>query len=375
MRVLTVGNMYPPHHLGGYELTWRSSVEQLRAAGHEVAVLTTGFRRDDPDPAFPEDPQVSRELRWYWHDHEFPRMWLGDRLKLERHNKATLAKEIDAFRPDAVCWWAMGGMSLALIEQVRQAGIPAVGVVGDDWMVYGPRVDGWTRFLRRLRLHGPRFDDVIWLFNSAATRDAAGQADGRVVHPGVDTTLFGAHPPHDWAWRLLYVGRIDPRKGIDAAVEVMAALPPEATLTVLGAGEDAHRAELGALCARLGLEDRVTFGQRPRDELPAAYAAADAVLFPVRWAEPWGLVPLEAMTVGTPVVASGRGGSGEYLRDGQNALVCEPEPEALAGAVQRLAGDAALRARLRDGGVQTAAPFTERDYNEAIEAALAEAVA
>ena len=99
------------------------------------------------------------------------------------------------------------------------------------------------------------------------------------------------------------------------------------------------------------------------------------MLFPVRWAEPWGLVPLEAMTVGTPVVASGRGGSGEYLRDGQNALVCEPEPEALAGAVQRLAGDAALRARLRDGGFQTAAPFTEQAYNEAIEAALAEAVA
>ena len=225
MRILTVGNMYPPHHLGGYELTWRSSVEQLRAGGHEVAVLTTGFRRDDPDPAFPEDPQVTAGCAGTGTTTSSPGMWLGDRLALERHNKATLAKELDACRPDVVCWWAMGGMSLALIEQVRQAGIPAVGVVGDDWMVYGPRVDGWTRFLRRLRLTGPRLDGVTWLFNSAATRDAAGQTGGRVVHPGVDTALFGAHPPHDWAWRLLYVGRLDPRKGIDAAVEAMATLP------------------------------------------------------------------------------------------------------------------------------------------------------
>ena len=72
MRILTVGNMYPPHHLGGYELTWRSAVEHLRAAGHDVHVLTTDFHLEVPDPGFPEDPAARRDLRWYWHDHEFP---------------------------------------------------------------------------------------------------------------------------------------------------------------------------------------------------------------------------------------------------------------------------------------------------------------
>ena len=48
MRVLTVGNMYPPHHLGGYELVWRAAVRHLRSLGHEASVLTTDFRLPTP---------------------------------------------------------------------------------------------------------------------------------------------------------------------------------------------------------------------------------------------------------------------------------------------------------------------------------------
>ena len=51
MRVLCVGNMYPPHHLGGYELVWQRAVQALRAAGHGVRVLTTDVRFGDVDPA------------------------------------------------------------------------------------------------------------------------------------------------------------------------------------------------------------------------------------------------------------------------------------------------------------------------------------
>ena len=49
------------------------------------------------------------------------------------------------------------------------------------------------------------------------------------------------------------------------------------------------------------------------------------VVFPVRWEEPWGLVPIEAMARGRPVVATGRGGSGEYLRDGENCVLFEAD--------------------------------------------------
>jgi glycosyltransferase involved in cell wall biosynthesis len=129
------------------------------------------------------------------------------------------------------------------------------------------------------------------------------------------------------------------------------------------------------LVAELGLGSDVTFELLPRDRVAAAYAEADAVLFPVIWAEPWGLVPLEAMSVGRPVVATGTGGSGEYLRDGENCLLFEPhdDPGALAAAVRRLSEDEALRRRLREGGFETARSHTERRFNEAIAAALVEA--
>ena len=60
VRVLTVGNMYPPHHHGGYELVWESAVEHLRARGHEVRVLTTDTRTDTVET---DGPDVHRELR------------------------------------------------------------------------------------------------------------------------------------------------------------------------------------------------------------------------------------------------------------------------------------------------------------------------
>jgi glycogen(starch) synthase len=381
--------MYPPHHLGGYELTWRSAVEHLRAAGHAVRVLTTDYRHPEPDSNNADDPDVHRELRWYWRDHEFPRLSLRERVELERHNGRVLERHLRELRPDVANWWAMGGMSLSLIERVARRGVPAVGVVGDDWMVYGPKVDAWIRFARRLGLLAPLagwlvgvpagldLSGVIWLFNSDATRRRGREAGCRLehaelAHPGIDTVLFTAAPERAWGWRLLYVGRIDERKGIDAAVEALAQLPEEARLTVLGSGDEAFLRQLRELCARLGVDTRVEFGVRPHEELAGAYARADVLLFPVRWEEPWGLVPLEAMAVGTPVVATGTGGSGEYLRDGENALVVGrgAGPEKLAAAVRRLASEPVLRARLREGGRRTAARYSERAYNEAIEAAL-----
>ena len=58
--------MYPPHHLGGYELVWQGAVQALRVAGHGVRVLTTDVRFGDVDPAQDDDEEVFRELRWYW---------------------------------------------------------------------------------------------------------------------------------------------------------------------------------------------------------------------------------------------------------------------------------------------------------------------
>jgi glycosyltransferase involved in cell wall biosynthesis len=386
--------MYPPHHLGGYELVWQAAVEHLRARGHAVRVLTSDHRErlaaDDTD-----DTDVHRELRWYWRDHRFPRIGLRARIELERANGRTLERQLDEHRPDVVAWWAMGGMSLSLVERVRRTGLPAVAFVNDDWLIYAPRTDAWLRLaghravprgvLERLTGLPARFDPAasfaVVVFASDAMRDRALEhwqlRQVEVSYGGIDPIFLRAEPPRDWSWRLLYVGRIDARKGIDTALEALALLPDAATLRVVGGGDREHLEELRALADRLGLGERVDFsGARAQAELPAIYAAADAVLFPVRWQEPWGLVPLEAMGSGRPVVATGTGGSSEYLRDGVNCLLFSAgDAAALADRVRRLHADAALRAALTAAGVETARQHTHDAFNERVEAVLAAAVA
>jgi glycosyltransferase involved in cell wall biosynthesis len=389
MRVLCVGNMYPPHHHGGYELIWKSAVEHLRERGHQVRILTTDHRIDTSDP---DDPDVYRELRWHLRDWEFADLGVREAFKLARHNHRLLDRHLGAFRPDVVAWWSMGGLTMTMLETVRRRRIPAKAFLLDEWIDYGRWVDPWSKLFtgrRRKRLARPvelaaRIPTTVefaeaaeYYFISEYTRSQAeslglGLRHTAVAHSGINGAFLEPAPERDWQWQLLYLGRLDPRKGIDTAIEALPHIPHARLAVVGGGGSTSEEQRLRDLTRELGVADRVAFeGQRSLDGLVAAYEAADAVLFPVRWNEPWGLVPIEAMAKGRPVVATGRGGSGEYLRDGENCLLFEAEdPRALAAAVQRLADDVGLRARLRDGGLRTAPRYTETRFNQAVEAAL-----
>jgi glycogen synthase len=370
VKILSVGNMYPPHSLGGYEEVWRGATLHLRERGHQVRVLTTDYRRRDGAGGAESD--VHRELRWYWRDHRFPRIGPAGILSLERHNRRALDRHLRQFAPEVVSWWGMGGMSLSLLDRVHP--VPTVAFVHEDWLVYGPRVDRWTRVRSRLGRGFRPNPGSAWVFNSEHTRRVALSVHPYLDHtgvayPGVNASLFRPAPAHPWRWRLLYVGRLDPRKGVEVGIEALTHLPSEATLTIIGDGDDAYASELRRLVERHGLAGRVGFlGRRPRAELPVIYAAADAVLFPVTWEEPFGLVPLEAMAVGRPVVATGRGGAAEYLRDRENCLLFDTgDASSLAAAVHRLAADERLRARLRESGAETAARYDEASFNQSVE--------
>jgi glycosyltransferase involved in cell wall biosynthesis len=181
---------------------------------------------------------------------------------------------------------------------------------------------------------------------------------------------------HDWQWRLLYVGRPHPDKGVEDAVRSLERMPENATLTFAGNWYPRDEAALAQSVDRLGLAERVRILPRlPREEIAQLYRSSDVLLFPVRWEEPWGLVPLEAMACGCPVIATARGGSAEYMQDGENCLVVPvADPSSLAGAVARLASDGKLRERLRRGGSLTASRHGEEAFNRAVEAHLLEAV-
>jgi glycogen synthase len=379
LRILAVGNMYPPYYTGGYELLWQAVMRCARAQGHAVRILVSDYRSGDA-VAY-EEPDVHRTLRWYWdlHRYEFANQAPRERLMVERHNARELERHLREFQPDVVSWWSMGCLSLAMIEQVKRAGIPGIFMVIDDWLAYGRSHDAWMRAWtgrRRLlssvvgRLSGiaVRVDEASagpFVFCSKYTLERARDAGvdvtrAAILFPGINESFLDPAPSHDWGWRLAYIGRIDRQKGVDTAVEALRHLPAEATLSVWGVGDEDYVKEMKAQATAAGVADRVFFrGFVEGPALYAAYAEADAVVFPVRWEEPFGLVPLEAMGVGRPVVATARGGTREFLRHEHNALVFEAgDDQALAACVSRLGQDDSLRRRLVDQGAQTATEYT-----------------
>ncbi len=193
-----------------------------------------------------------------------------------------------------------------------------------------------------------------------------------IVSPGVDLQHF--HPlakrmakqrlgveTHDWM--VLFVGRIEPLKGIDTLIRAMALLAHECptwvnrlSLAIIGGdpntNENAEMERLKAMHAELKLGDLVVFlGAKDQNTLQYYYNAAEAVVMPSHY-ESFGMVALEAMACGTPVIASDVGGLSYLVRDGETGFrVPDGDHIALASTLARLLQDDALRRKLGEQAV------------------------
>jgi D-inositol-3-phosphate glycosyltransferase len=221
-------------------------------------------------------------------------------------------------------------------------------------MAFADRVVGATPLERA---------QMVWLYGADADKIA-------VVPCGVDLSLFRPIPQDEAKQVLgiptercviLFVGRIEPLKGIDTLLRAIALLAPDMPcwqdeLAVIiiggapGAGIEQVNAELGRLerlRAELGIEELVTFqGAKDQDTLVYYYSAAQMVVMPSHY-ESFGMVALEAMACGTPVVASKVGGLAYNVRDGQTGfLVPGGDAEALAARIRLLLKDHELRQQL-----------------------------
>jgi phosphatidylinositol alpha-mannosyltransferase len=181
-----------------------------------------------------------------------------------------------------------------------------------------------------------------------------------LVPNGVDVGRFAAAPPRDLGagTKALFVGRLDERKGFPIAVaafERLALERPDLRLIVVGDGP--QREAVGMLPT--DLRDRVTMlGALPNAEVPAVAAACDLYLGPSVGGESFGVVLIEAMAAGLPVVASAVPGYDEVVRDGVEGLLVAPrDPAALAAAAARVLDDPELAARFGAAGRERAASF------------------
>ena len=210
------------------------------------------------------------------------------------------------------------------------------------------------------------------------SRYLAGIAAGWAIDPArIEVLLNPAPPPAEVPaadgadGAFVFVGRLTAQKALPLALDALVEVP-SARLVIVGDGPE--RAALERRVAELGLEERVTFdGALPRDEVLRRVAGARAALLPSAW-ENLPHAAVEALAVGTPVVATAVGGVPEVVHDDENGVLVPPgDPRALADALRRVLEDDALRERLAAGARPSVAAIGRDAIYSRLEAILAEA--
>ncbi len=184
------------------------------------------------------------------------------------------------------------------------------------------------------------------------------QPDG-IVYPGIDLEQFS--PDVEPAFNednfvILFVGRLDTGKGVGDLIDAHAKLPTDTSLYIVGDGT--HRTQFEKRVNHHGIENRVTFvGAVPHDEIHHYYTAADVFCLP-SYHESFGMVNMEAIACGVPVVSTKIDAIQEQITDGHNGLLINPgDVKALAGAIKKLYESPDLRKKLANTAQKSVKQF------------------
>jgi D-inositol-3-phosphate glycosyltransferase len=347
---------------GGQNVHVAALASELGRRGVEVVVHT---RRDDP--TVPRRVAMQPNVLVDHVDAGPPEhVFRDDLLPLMDDFAEELARAWEHDRPDVVHshFWMSGRAALAAAEPL---GIPvvhtfhALGIVkrrhqGDkDTSPPGRLAEERLVLERADRIVATCSDEVFEL-----VRMGGDVRRIRIVPCGVNTGNFRpdgpAEPRRDGLHRLVAVNRLVERKGIGNAIVALADIP-DTELVVAGGPdrgrleEDAEVRRLMRIAAEAGVSDRVEFrGSLHRHEVPPLLRSADAVVC-VPWYEPFGIVPLEAMACGVPVVAAAVGGLIDTVVHGVTGVHVPPrQPDRIAAAVRQLLETPALRSALGAAG-------------------------
>jgi phosphatidylinositol alpha-mannosyltransferase len=352
MRIVQVSAYSWDAH-GGVQAHVRQLAQQLRARGHETLVLAPGkppFRRDGVRI-------VGRAIALRGNG-SIARICFSPR------SARRVERALQRFRPDVIHVHEPFSPSTALFAVLR-ANAPVVATFHSNVtrrrmysVLYRAAVPFmrrvWNRIDRRLAVSEAARDSVV---------SRLGEAPVEIVPNGTDVARFGtAERAAVPAGRhLLFVGRLEPRKGFPVALDAFQRLAgrfPDLRLLVVGDGED--RAMVDALPP--AVRDRVELRGRVGDDaLPSCYRAADVFVAPALRGESFGIVLVEAMAAGRPIVASDISGYRDVVRHGREGLLVPPgDSAALADAVAALLDDPARARSFGAAGARRAARYDWR---------------
>jgi len=331
---------------GGVQVHVRQLSDRLRDRGHDVVILAPSLR-----PVREVGVRiVGRALRIHYQGTVAP-------IGFTPGSFVRVGRELRSFRPDVVHVHEPLAPSTSMFATIRS---------------HAPVVATFHAFAERSRLLDVAAPLLRAVWRKLAARVAVSGAaasfmgsrfgdDLRIVPNGVDIEAFSGAEPAKLApgRRVLWVGRLDRQKGFPVAVRAFAELAPaHPDLTLIVAGDGDERGAVSELLP--GIRDRVLMlGTVPHAELPAYHAAADVFVAPALGQESFGIVLVEAMAAGLPVVASAIAGYDEVIRDGIDGILVPPNDQhALAAAIGRVLTDPELARRLGESGRERATEFS-----------------
>jgi phosphatidyl-myo-inositol alpha-mannosyltransferase len=341
-------------HPGGVSEHIRHLARQLRNLGHDVRMLAPSSRKDEDADFYRIGGVVPIRL-----NDSVARITLS-------FNLARRVQEIMDTEAFDVLHLHEPFMPALPLTVLRMSHVPSVGT----FHAYAKRNLGYyygrpffAPYLRRLQetiaVSGPAREFLRQYFP---------EANPRVIPNGVDVDTFRPdHTPirhlRDGMVNVLFVGRLEKRKGLRDLVLGFRDLQcrvERSRLVIVGDGP--QRSEIEKLIEKHRVPNVVMAGYVPRSVLPRYYASADIACFPATGGESFGVVILEAMASGLPVVASEVPGYLSVVSAGRDSLTVRPRnPIELGAALTVLARDSELRARLGRAGLEKAQRYAWRE--------------
>jgi phosphatidylinositol alpha-mannosyltransferase len=339
---------YDYSHPGGVNAHIRPLAAQLREQGHEVHVLAPSSHKVESDANFhrvgraypvPVNNSVARINLNPLHARK-----VSEILQQERFDVLHLHEPLAPMLP------------LTVLRQSRAANVGTFHAFAESSLPYASSRDFLGAYLDRL--HATVAVSVV---ARAFVRRFFPEVEPVVIPNGVDVARFRPDLPplrhlRDGCVNFLFVGRLEERKGLRDLLDgygYASQQVPGSRLIVVGGGPD--RREMEQIVRARGLRNVVLAGRVPDEVLPRYHASADVFCAPATGGESFGIVLVEAMAAGLPVICTDIAGYRSVVEPGVDSLTVPPhDPHLLGQAMAGLAGDASLRRRMGEAGMRRA---------------------